>query len=202
MAIYVDDIAVDWPGERLGELLATASDRIEPSGRIIVEVVVDGQAIVGDELVERRDETVTDREVRLVTADPTELTLTTLNEVRGGLQSIRDEQERAAELFQKDQSAEALKLVGNVLQSWLHVQEAVLHSARLAQIDLDALDVDGIPVREMTDSLLRQFEQFKEQLTHNDLFAIADALAYEWTGSIDQWDRLLEEMIRIIEERK
>ncbi len=198
MALYVDDIEVDWPGQRLGELLQSATERLEPSGRIIVEVTVAGVPLVGDDLVARREEEVGEQEVRLATADPRELTLSTLAQVREGLEGIRGDQEQAAELFQKDEPAEALKRVGAVLQAWLHVQEAVLHSARLAAIDLDAFDVDGTPVKAMTDNLLEQFTQLKEQLTNGDLVGVADALAYEWPATVDQWDRLLETLIERI----
>jgi hypothetical protein len=199
MALYVDDIAVDWPGENLGELLQLANERLEPAGRIIVEVVVNGESVIGDALMERQSEMVRDREVRLVTAEPLELTLATLRQVQEGLQSIREDQAQAAERFQMDEPAEGLKRVGNVLEAWLHLEEAVLHCAHLNDLDLDEMAIDGTPVKTMTDNLLSQFRELKELLSNGDLVGVADALAYEWPRTVDAWDRLLGEMIRQIE---
>jgi len=47
MAVYLDDEAVALEGDDLGGVLASASERLKPSGRVVVEVEVDGQKLVG-----------------------------------------------------------------------------------------------------------------------------------------------------------
>lgn len=199
MPVFLDDVVVDLDGERLGELIVAAQQRIEPTGRIIVEVTVGGDVIVGDALADRQDEDLGGREMHLYTAEPRELTLTILTQVRAELETLRQMQAQAAELLQQDQPAEALRQFGEALNVWMQAQQAVLHAAQVMSIDLDSLTVDEKTLTEQIEALRQQLEEVKSMIVSGDTVSLADALAYEWPQTVDAWDALIGELFEKIE---
>ncbi len=122
MPVFLDDQAVDWPARTLAEALDAASRHTGDSDRIVTDVYLDGQALMGSELDDNRDTDITEAQVRLYSADPAELAVTTLEQVRGRLDEARRLQSNAAELFQKDQPAEAIQCVADAAGAWQQVQ--------------------------------------------------------------------------------
>lgn len=201
MTVFLDDVAVQLDGERLGEVLISAQQRLEPAGRIIVEVKLDGKAVVGDDVADRQEEPLSDRDLRMTSADPRELTLMTLTQVREELDTLRQLQSEAAEQLQQDQPAEALRQFGEALNVWLAVQQAVLHASQVMDIDLDAMIVADQTLADRVEQLRQQLEEVKDMIVHGDTVALADALAYEWPQTVDRWDALISQLIDQIESR-
>jgi len=199
MPVFLDEVAVELEGGQLGELIAAAQQRLEPSGRIIIEVAVEGDAIVGDALSQRQDEALAGRTLKLYSADPRELTLTLLEQVRAELDPLRKMQADAAELLQQDQPADALKQLGEAMGVWLQAQQAVLHAAQVMKVDLDNLVVDDRTLASHVEQLRVQLEEVKTLIVGGDTVGLADALAYEWPDTIDAWDRLIAKLADTIE---
>ncbi len=200
MAVYLDDEQVQLEGVDLASVLASAKDRLAPSGRVVVEVHVDGQPVVGDDLDEKQQVDPLEAELRLYSADPRELAVATLQQVQEKLDDAAEAQLRAAELFQQDQQNEAMAEVGRAVTVWQQLQQAVLTSSQLLDIDFDTKTVDDQSVSQITDGLLGQLRSLREMLSSGDSVALADALAYEWPETVERWDRFIAEMIRWIEE--
>ena len=201
MAIFLDDEPVQLEGGDLESVLAAASTRLGERGRVVVEVQLDGLPIVASNYAEHQDTSVSDTELRLYSADPHELTVTTLQQVKAHLDQARQAQLQAAELFQQDKQAQALEQVIQVIEVWQQVQQAVLHSVQLLRIDVDEKQVDGQTVVELTDSLIEQLKGLHELLTTVDTVGLADVLAYEWPETADRWERLIAELISWIEQQ-
>jgi len=199
MSVFVDDKQVDLPGEDLASLLEAARSHLTDSERVVVEVSLDGEELTGQQLENQAQIAVAGREVRFYTADPRALAAETLGQVRQQLQQLDGLQQEAAELLQQDQARAGLQQVGQAVEVWLQTQQAVEHSAQLLGLDLSAMEVDGQSVSQITQNLAEQLKRLKEQLSEGDTVALADALAYEWPETIQQWDRLLETLIERIE---
>ena len=203
MQVYLDEQAIELPGPNLAALLDAARRRLadaegEPQ-RVVVEVAVDGHKLAEDQIAERAEEDLGDQEVRLVTADPKQLAVETLEQVRGRLGEAQEMQQEAADLLQQDQTQPALQKVGESIEAWLQVQQAVLQSAVLLGIDLDQLDIDGQPAHALTTEALERLEDIKTFIQANDTVALADALQYEWPETTDQWHRLIDQVIAAIQ---
>lgn len=200
MSTFVDDQPVDLTGDDLGSLLASARSHLAPSGRVIVDVQIDGEQLTNEQLSDQQAVKTAGREVRLYTADPQTLAVDTLRQVHGRLHEAGQMQQRAAELLQQDQTAEALQQVASAIEIWLQTQQAVQHSSELLSVDLDALTVDNQPLSELTDGLITQLKELKESLNAGDTVGLADALAYEWPQTVERWERLVNALIERIEQ--
>ncbi|MEO1236700.1 MAG: hypothetical protein AAFX76_07930 [Planctomycetota bacterium] len=198
MQITLDDQTVDLDGPSLGQLLDAARDRLADGGRVVVEVAVDGHKLAEDQILARRDDDVADLDVRFVSADPRKLAVDTLEQVRGRLGDAAELQQEAADLLQRDQTQPALKKVGESIEGWLQVQQAVLHATVLLSIDLDTLTVDGEPAHALTTEALARLEDVKGHLQAGDTVALADALAYEWPETTAKWHALIDAVVEAI----
>ena len=202
--IYVDDEAVQLPGEDLSHLsglLSAAKTHLEPAGRVVVEVSLDGKTLDANDL-ERQDELALDgKEVRLYTADPRTLAAETLEQVRAALHEAGNLQEEAADLIQQDKGQQALQKVGEAVQIWLQVQQAVQNAATLVGVDLDSIQVEGEPMSAFTQELIEKLNGLKETIANQDTVGLADTLGYEWPEIGERWDQLISELIRRIKQQ-
>jgi len=199
MAIFLDDEPTQLKGSCLAEILASATEGLAGDGRVVVEVQLDGKVLSGDELGKNKDTSLEGAEVRLTSADPRALAVSTLGQIREVLPHASELHEQAAEQFQQDNPTEALKSVAQAIEMWMQVQEAVLGSAGILGLGLDEINVDGEPMTAFTEELIGRLHGLKDLITSGDTVGMADALAYEWPPLVERWDALIGQMIQTIE---
>lgn len=199
MAIFLDDEPVQLAGANLGELIASATKHLIVDRRVVVEVMLDGSVLNADALDKCQDNALDDTEVRLISADPGALAVSTLYQIRDQLPKATTLHEQAAEFLQQDNPTEALKLLAEAIGVWMQTQEAVLGSAGVVGLGLDEVKVGDEPMSNFTDELIKQLQNLKELIIAGDTVALADALAYEWPPIVDRWDTLIGELIQAIE---
>ncbi len=195
MAILLDGQPVDAAGPNLGAALEHAQQQLAESGRIVVEVIVDGASLDGDAIEQRLGEALGDAEVQLVSADPAEIAADALVGVRDQLGEARVLQAEAADLLQRDQPADGLQKVTESINAWLNTQQAVLQSATMLGVELDTFSVDGHDLTDSVNELAAHLKELKELITSGDIIGLADALAYEWPDITDRWDALLAALL-------
>ena len=200
MRIFLDEKAVDLTGGSLRELLDGAREQLAEGGRVVVEVAVDGAKLAEDQITALAEEVMGEKEVRFTSADPRELAVATLEQVRVRLIDAGELQREAADLLAGDDAVAALPKVGESIEGWLQVQQAVLQSAMLLNLDLDKMLVDGQPAHQLTGEALTRLQEIKTYLQENDTISLADALAYEWPEVTTRWNRLLDVMIQTIKQ--
>jgi len=201
MAIFLDDEPVQLSGVNLAELISSASKHLSDDGRVVVEVMIDGSVLNADDMNQRKDAPLEDTEVRLVSADPSALAVSTLHQVREQLPQASSLHEKAAEHLQQDNPEEALKLLAESIGVWMQTQEAVLGSAGVVGLGLDEVKVDDEPMSDFTDELIKSLHELKDLIIAGDTVALADALAYEWPPIVERWDALIGELIKAIEDK-
>lgn len=202
MAVYLDNKILDVSSDNLDSVLQEVALHLAGLGRVLVEVKLNGRALVGDELDQREKEPLGDAELRLISTDPHDLAVSTLQHTHSRLDDAGHAQSQAADLLQQDQTEAAMDQVGEAIQAWLQVQQAVQQSAGLIGINLDEKTIDGEPITQLIQNLVDQLKQLREVITASDLVGLADALAYEWPETIGQWHRLVEELIGWIQQTR
>lgn len=180
------------------ELLAAARDELAPTGRVVVEVRIDGETITGPALEDDKP-TAADSDIRVYTAEPSELVVGVLEDVRGQLAASQQMQQQAAELLQQDEPARAMDLVKQSIDGWLQAQQAVGQSAQLLQLDLDAIQVDDQSVLARMNELIASLIELKDAVVANDYVTLADALQYEWPEITERWDAALGAIVEHVE---
>lgn len=200
MVIYLDGQQVQLGGEDLATVLGAAKQQLADSGRVIVEVAVDGKTLTDDELGSQVHRAVGSGELRLYTANPNDLVRSTLELLLGQLDKARQYQSDAAERLHRDERNEAMSLISRAMDVWLQTQQAVVHSVSMTDIDIETMDVDGLLGKVLIDQLIDQLKSLRDMIEFGDSVALADALAYEWPQIADRWQKLLLKIIEQVDQ--
>ncbi len=196
MDIYLDHDPFDTDAATLGDILQAAGEHLQPTGRIVVEIRLDGEPIPEDQLDELTAQPPAGEELQLITADPIELCTMTLSQVRTALEHNRTIARHAAELLSADEPAQAMDLIRQCLTVWQQAEQAVRTSAQVAGVSLDDITIDGA---EPIPDLARKLEQVREQLQASDWVGLSDTLAFELDDSANQWTQLIDALLGRIE---
>lgn len=180
------------------ELLAAVSSELAPSGRVVVEVRVDGASITGPQL-DNDQPTADASDIRVYSAKPSDLVVGILEDVRNQLSASQTMQQQAAELLQQDEPAKAMDLVKESINGWLQAQQAVGQSAQLLQLDLQAIRIDDQSVMERMNELIASLVELKDIVVANDFVTLADALQYEWPEITERWNTAIGAIIKHVE---
>jgi len=200
MAVYLDDECVELAGDDLESLLTVATEYLLVKGRIVVEVQMEGESLGADDLDQKQNEPLGGREVRLYSADPHDLAITTLQQAKTQLEDAKQWQLEAAQLFQEDKQDEAMRQLAGSINIWQQTQQAVMVSVDLLNIDLESKTVDGRTAAQVTDIMIQKLEPLRDLLMNKDTVGLADTLEYELPEAIDQWDRFIAALIGWIRE--
>lgn len=198
MAVFLDDEPLEVSGGDLAAVLEAAQRRLKPEGRIVVEVQWEGRTLDSDQLRAHRHQPVEGVEVRLYSAEPGELALEALDQLRERLEASGQSLEQAAEAFQSDRPDEGMRLLAQGLDIWQRLPQAIMQVAELLGIDLAKLD-PAVDVAAATEELAERLRLLRDQVQVQDTLALADTLAYEWPGIVEKWQGFIEQIIRQIE---
>ncbi len=202
MPVTIDGQSVETAGNPrdLRSLLADITARIEPQGRMIVEVSIDGQPVAGKSLEERQASDVSGAQVSLTTAHRGQFVAATLEEVRAALSATRLTHAQAADMLRKDDMTSAMQHVSRLVEVWQQTQTAVLQSVQLLRLEPAKLLSEGRSLEAHAAALLEQLKSMRTALQGRDTLGLADALAYEWPLTITRWDQLIEVIIHAAQE--
>lgn len=180
-------VTTETVGEAIVEVAAIARER----GRVIINVMVDGNSWNDDQLANREHYERTAREVDLQSADLADLVDQTLSGATMELTTAGALQKEAAELIQSDELGPAMEKLGTALDIWLVVHEAVVMTAEAMELDLDALKIGEGSINTGIDRLNRNLLTLRDGLEARDPVGISDALMYDLPQAVDEWHEIL-----------
>ena len=201
MAIFLDDQEIKL-GTALGAVLDAAGKRLSATGRVVVEVQLEGKTLGADALAGQRELNLAGSELRIYSADPRELAISTLVAVREQLAEGRTAQVEAADLFQQDQFGPAMKRLGQAMEIWNHTPEALMKSAMILNFTEQQIAPDGRTLSRLSSDLLASLRNLRDLIDAKDTVSLADALAFEWPQILDHWDHAAQELIHQAEVRQ
>jgi len=202
MPVYLDDEPMPHQGSDLASVLDAAHKKLAATGRVVVELKIDGQAVLSQELDETGGLLPPDAEVRLYSADPRLLASSVLGDLRLELDRAREAQANAARLFQHDQPADAMRAVGEAIMVWQTAQQGLMQSSQLVGINLDQHRFEDRAVTEFLNDVIGKIRQLRDLIESGDTVGLSDTLGYEWPELTDRLDRLIAEVIGWIETAK
>jgi hypothetical protein len=194
MDVYLDDRPLK-PQTTLAAALRSGVDEAARSGRVIVEVMLDGEAMA-DSLLDDPPEEPVGTEVRLTSVEPRALVRVTLLDAAEALEKAAKDQGKSAELIQIGKIEEGMAPLSAALETWQVVREAVEKAAGLVHLPLEEMEFPGGargPDRllELIAGLTRKLEEVKRTLGVQDWSGLADVLAYDLTEEAQRWTAML-----------
>ncbi|QNN24990.1 hypothetical protein HED60_22835 [Planctomycetales bacterium ZRK34] len=191
MDVFIDSDVFATEQTSLSGILTEVMDHLRSSGRLIVEIRLDGEPLNEREQQNIDAQKLASGEVQLITADPVELGLATLDEVKEALTGAREAQTLAAEALRADETGKALEHVRSSLMVWQQAQQTVTQIAELLAVPLGDLQVDQHPATQVIDNLAASLTQARDELLNGDWLGLADTLGYDLDEAAVQWTTML-----------
>jgi len=192
MRVLLDDATLLESAGTLGEALDAGRAAAERAGRVIVEVLCDGEPAEPDDLTspDALARPMLASEVALISAEPRELVATTFDDAAAALQDLRDTQRDLATRIHRGEAAEATAALGEVFEVWEAARQALEQGAAMAAIDLTRDGAFASLAVDLTDRL----REVVRAVEHRDWSALADELEYDLAEQADRWAEKFSEL--------
>ena len=192
MRIVLDDTPLACVAETVGEAVAAGELEARQSGRVIIEIHVDGEPIPVDRFDDPEVLRKPARDVTLLSADLRTLAVETLAQASDALVSAGELQQSAAELIQADDQPQAMEKLGEAIAVWLTVQQAIAAAAQALSIDLAALELEGDSFQIRMNVLQEKLQHLKTALEATDPVGLADMLLFELPECVADWREVID----------
>jgi hypothetical protein len=184
MEVIVDG-AQGFPSEAAAkdvfEVVAAVSEVLRAKGRAILSVHADAQPINASQLVDALKGKPLDsvKRIEIVTEDIHRLVLDSLAELEQVLPELPQACHNLAEIFQGDAPESGYEPFHKLAEIWRHVKIRETQVAHALNIDLDALDIDGVSILDLHEGLNEFLNEAVEALEAEDCVTLGDLLEYE-----------------------
>jgi len=166
-----------------------------PTGHLVVSVAVDGQTQGEQELqsalLNPLDAAV---QVDLESADRTSVCAAALQDAAAAMDDVGRRETEIADLLNTGQVAEAVRQIGELVQTWQACRDVVVQCSGLLGQDLTQVEFDGRRVDAFFDELVGQLRQVRDALDARDMVLLADLMHYEMPDVCGTWGAMLRSL--------
>jgi hypothetical protein len=192
MRAFLDEKPIAIPGGTgsVAAAIAAARAAAAASGRVIVDVQVDGERLDEEAIDAPSTLPAGDIELKCVSADPRQLVAESFADVSRALDGARPVQREAAEALQTGKLDAAFEALAGVLEVWEAVHRVTDQGPALLGLTLASLAHNDRVQNELND-LTATLQQVKEAVAAHDWSTLADLLSHELDTAANRWARLL-----------
>ncbi|MDP1661580.1 MAG: hypothetical protein Q8L55_06650 [Phycisphaerales bacterium] len=195
MRAFLDGRSIDVPDGSVATAIATARAAAGASGRIVVDILVDGERLDDEALDAPSTLPAGDIELKCISADPRQLVAESFTDVANALANARPVQREAAEALQTGKLDAAFESLTGVLEVWDAVHRVTDQGPALLGVPLAALAAGSSGERQGVQAELAllsdTLQQVKDAVATQDWSTLADLLSHELDGAADRWSKLL-----------
>lgn len=200
MRAFLDDTSISIPGGPGGSVagaIAAARAAANANGRVIVDVLVDGERLDEEALESPSTLPAGDIELKCVSANPRQLVAESFADVARAVNDARPVQREAAEALQTGKLDAAFENIAAVLEVWDAVHRVTEQGPALLGVPLSsfgaASDTAGgsRSVESELAALSATLNQVKDAVGTQDWSTLADLFTHELDESAQRWSRLL-----------
>jgi hypothetical protein len=198
MRILLDNRETSLRADTVAVALQEAAILVERTGRMIVEVEVDGTTWGEEDLADASHTARGAVEVRFATAHPAELLRDTLAHATDAVLNAEQIQRNAARLLQANRDGEGLQSLLEALAIWGSVQTAVSRGLELGVVSRDSLKAGGIDLDGAVAVLDKQLRALRDAMQSQDPTAVSDCLMYEFPATAKRFAETLAAMTNAV----
>ena len=181
-----------WSAEDSLQGLVDHVRRTHLNGRVVVDVAIDGQALLSDVLDARlREPLGAAGQVDLGSADPQVLVDQALRDVAARLDGAGPRHEAIATALQSGRVVEAVNAYVALVGVWQDCRRVVEECRGLIPQDLAAVEVNGRSMEAHVGVLAQRLREVRDAIEARDFVLLADLLQYEMPEVCATWAALL-----------
>jgi len=195
MNIWIDDNKL--PGAQdLDAALEQARLHAESQGRLIVDILVDGQPATDALFDENAKDLPPINELRFTTADTNALIVETAQTAIDSIELLKADQEAGVEQIRSGDLQDAMESLRAVMEGWTAMRDIVDQITQITNTELATLKVGQESGSEIIDSLSKSLEEVRETLKNEDWSSLGDVIEYDLNELATKWAALLFALIQ------
>jgi len=195
MHIWIDNTQLN-DAPDLNDALEQARLHAESSGRLIVDILVDGQP-APDEIFDDEPQGLDSiNELRFTTADTKELVIDTINTAIDSVELLKADQSAGAKQIRSGDLSDAMHTMRSIMEGWQAVRDIADQVAQLTQTDIPSLKIGPDQGSEIVESLSKTLSEVRETLQNEDWSSLGDIIEYDLDELATKWSALLTALIQ------
>lgn len=195
MHIWIDNTQLA-DAQDLTAAMDMARNHADTTGRLIVDILVDGQP-APDEIFEEEPEGLgTINELRFTTADTNALLIETTETAIDSIELLKTDQEAGVQQIRAGDLEDSMQTLRSIMEGWTAMRDIVDQITQIANMELSTLKVDDQLGSEIVDSLSKSLAEVRETLQNEDWSSLGDVIEYDLGELATKWSALLFALIQ------
>lgn len=194
MQIWIDNTHIS-EAQDINHAIDQARIHAESNGRLIVDILVDGQP-APDEFYGETPETLGPiQELRFTTADTQSMVNESIETAIDSIELLKADQAQGAQQIRSGELGDAMESLRAVLEGWQAIRDMADQIAQITNIDIRTLQVGGEPGSQIIESLSTALSEVRETLQNEDWSSLGDVIEYDLEALATKWSALLNALI-------
>ena len=200
MQVFLDNEPLSVNRQTMKSAFGAAIESARGLGRVIVEVVADGQPFAGTVLVDPPDDPLDGDELRFTSVEPWSTVYEIMHESAEALETASEHQRRASEHLLDGKLDEARDDIDVAMGIWQQVVMAIQRSGQLLDIDIETLEFGDPPVTlgEKVKGLAELLTTLTQGAQNEDWSSLGDLLAYELEEEAENWREIVVSLAKAV----
>ncbi len=198
MQIWIDNTQLN-DAPDLSAALDLAREHAESAGRLIVDILVDGQPAPDSIFEEDSPDHSSINEMRFTTADIKALIVESAQTAIDSIELLKSDQDAGVEQIRSGEIADSMETMRSIMEGWQAVRDIVDQIAQLAGIDIPSFSVGADTGAQIVQSLSDALSEVRETLQNEDWSSLGDVIEYDLTEQAAKWSSLLSALIQRVE---
>lgn len=195
MQIWIDNTQIS-DAQDINDAIDQARIHAESSGRLIVDILVDGQP-APDELYGETPETLGPiQELRFTTADTQSMVNESIETAIDSIELLKADQAQGAQQIRSGELGDAMESLRAVLEGWQAIRDMADQIAQITNIDIQTLQVGDEPGSQIVESLSKALSEVRETLQNEDWSSLGDVIEYDLEELATKWSALLTALLK------
>ena len=196
MRIVIDGQDSGLSAETVSEALRQGMEAVDSTGRIVIEIALDGSPLDGKQLESGAYENTTAETISLTSLAPNQLLLATFELGRNAIEAAQKHFHSAAEMIQSGNDAGAMHELHEGIELWCTIDQTVFRDAvpKISELGGDQTP-EGLErhVGELKDAW-----SIRNAIESSDFAGLSDALMYEFPETSAGWSTFLGNCSRVV----
>ncbi len=193
MNIWIDDTQLEAAPD-LDTALEQARLHAESQGRLIVDILVDGQPATDALFDEDASDLPPISELRFTTANTAALVNDTIDTAIESIELLKADQQAGAQQIREGDMDNAMQSLRAIMEGWQAMRDIVDQITQITNLDINTLTVNQQPAIEIINKLSKSLEDVRETLKNEDWSLLGDTIEYDLNELADEWSTLLSAM--------
>lgn len=194
MHIWIDDTQLSDTTD-INEALDNARLHAESAGRLIIDILVDGQP-APDELYGETPETLGPiQELRFTTADTQSMVNESIETAIDSIELLKADQVQGAQQIRSGELGDAMDTLRAILEGWQAMRDMVDQITQITDLDIQSVQVGSEQGSEIVQSLSTALSEVRETLQSEDWSSLGDVIEYDLEELATKWSALLSALL-------